>query len=170
MVNEAKRKAFFLETYTVSFFGHRKIHNHLYLDQVLDEFIMRLLREHSYVEFLVGRDGDFDQLISSAVRRCKRRYGHNNSALVWVMPYLSAFFRDNEEACHAYYDGIEICDISAAKHFKAAIQTRNKHMVDRSDLVVLYVETSSGGAYQTMQYALRQGKEIINLNHFKEDR
>ena len=35
--------------------------------------------------------------------------------------------------------------------------------VDRSDLVVCCIEHYSGGAYQTVEYARRQGKEIVNL-------
>ncbi len=158
-----------MDIYTVSFFGHRKICNQLHLERTLDVFIARLLREHSYVEFLVGRDGDFDQMISSAIRRCQREYGHHNSSHIWVMPYPTSFFRDNEEACYAYYDEIEICEESAIAHFKSAFQVRNKHMVDRSNLTVFYVETSEGGAYQTMQYALQQGKKCLNLYHTKEN-
>jgi len=158
-----------MDTYTVSFFGHRRIYDQLRLDGELDELIIRLLRENSYVEFLVGRDGDFDQLVSSAIRRCQREYGHHNSSHIWVMPYPTSFFRDNEEACYAYYDEIEICEESSLNHFKAAFQVRNRHMVDRSNLVIFYVETKEGGAYQTMQYAIQQGKEHINLYHAKED-
>lgn len=158
-----------MNVYTVSFFGHRRIYNQLRLDRTLDEFIIRLLKEHRYVEFLVGRDGDFDQLVSSAIKRCQREYGHNNSSHVWVMPYPTSFFRDNEQACYDYYDEIEICEESSAKHFKAAFQARNKHMVDRSDLVVFYVETDEGGAHQTMRYAIAQGKECLNLYRSKED-
>ena len=158
-----------MDLYTVSFLGHRKICNQLHIDRTLDELVTRLLREHSYVEFLVGRDGDFDQLVSSAIRRCQREYGGKNSSHIWVMPYPTAFFRDNEEACYAYYDEIEICEESTAKHFKAAFQVRNRHMVDRSNLVIFYVETSEGGAYQTMQYAIQQGKNLINLYRAKED-
>ena len=159
-----------LKTFTVSFFGHRRIYNQLRLDQALDKLILKLLREHSYVEFLVGRDGDFDQLASSAIKRCQREYGHHNSSHIWVMPYPTLFFRDNEQACYDYYDEVEICEESTIKHFKAAFQVRNRHMVDRSDLVVFYVETNEGGAYQTMQYATQQGKEHINLYHDKEDK
>ena len=36
-------------------------------------------------------------------------------------------------------------------------------MVDRSDLVICYVDHQSGGAFQTMQYARKCGKELINL-------
>lgn len=158
-----------MDIYTVSFFGHRRILNQLHLDRTLDALIARLLREHSYVEFLVGRDGDFDQLVSSAIRRSQREYGVKNSSHIWVMPYTTAFFRDNEEAFYAYYDEIEICEDSTAKHFKASFQVRNRHMVDRSNLVVFYVETNEGGAYQTMQYAIQQEKATINLYHAKED-
>lgn len=152
-----------LNTYTVSFFGHRRIYNQLRLDQALDSLILELLREHSYVEFLVGRDGDFDQLVSSAIKRCQRAFGNHNSSHTWVMPYPTSFFRDNEEACYAYYDEIEICEASSAKHFKAAFQSRNRDMLDRSDFAVFYVEANEGGAYQTLQYAIQQGKEYINL-------
>ena len=158
-----------MNTYTISFFGHRKIINQLQLDRVLDNLITQLLREHSYVEFLVGRDGDFDQMVSSAIRRCQREYGHANSSHVWVMPYITSFFRDNEEACYAYYDEIEICEKSSGVHFKSAFQVRNKNMVDRSDLVICYVETNEGGAYQTMQYAIQQGKEHLNLYSMQEN-
>ena len=158
-----------MDIYTVSFFGHRKICNQLHLDRTLDELIARLLREHSYVEFLVGRDGDFDQIVSSAIRRCQRDYRRHNSSHIWVMPYPTSFFRDNEETCYTYYDEIEICAESSVKHFKAAFQSRNRHMVDRSNLVIFYLETNKGGAYQTMQYAIQQEKKYLNLYQIKED-
>ena len=150
-----------VEIYTVCFFGHRRILNQLPIDRKLEEVIANLLQEHSYVEFLVGRDGDFDQMVSSAIRRCQREYGGHNSSHTWVMPYSSSFFRNNEEACYAYYDEIEICEESTVKHFKSAFQVRNRHMVDRSDLVVFYVETNEGGAYQTMQYAMIKCKKRV---------
>ena len=65
-------------------------------------------------------------------------------------------FRDN-------YDEIEICQNSAEAHYKSAIQIRNRQMIDRSDLIVCCIEHNSGGAYQTIQYARNQKKEIINL-------
>jgi len=152
-----------LETYTVSFFGHRQIENMFRLEDVLEDIICRLLREKEFVEFLVGRDGDFDQLVSSTVKRCKRKIGEYNSALVWVLPYPTAEYLNNEEAFHSYYDEIEICEASASAHFKAAIQIRNRNMVDRSDLVVFCVERKYGGAYQTMRYAEKNGVPLINL-------
>ena len=158
-----------MNTYTVSFFGHRYIENALEIERRLEQLIQTLLRNREYVEFLVGRDGEFDQIVSSAIRRCKREYRSNNSAHVWVLPYPTAEFRDNEESFRDYYDEIEICEAAAGSHYKNAHQTRNRAMVDRSDLVVLCIQHESGGAWQTMKYAKKQGKPCINLNEQLEE-
>ena len=158
-----------MNTYTVSFFGHRNIDNPFPVEDALNDLIRSLLQSKEYVEFLVGRNGDFDQLVSSAIRRCKREIRDNNSAHVWVLPYPTADFRDYEEDYRAYYDEIEIFN-SGDKHYKAAFQARNREMVDRSDLVVFFVERNEGGAYQTMQYAMKEGKACRNLYKAREDR
>ena len=69
------------------------------------------------------------------------------------------------ESFEAYYDEIEICEAASRSHPKNAIQIRNQQMVDRSDLVVFYVDHSSGGAYQTLRYAQRKNKDHLNLLH-----
>lgn len=158
-----------MQTLTVSFFGHRMIDNALEIENRLEQLIRTLLHEHEYVEFLVGRDGEFDQLVSSTIRRCKREYRSNNSAHIWVLPYVMAEFRDNEKSFRDYYDEIEVCEAAAGSHYKNAHQTRNRAMVDRSDLVVLCIQRGSGGAWQTMKYAKKQGKTCINLNEQLEE-
>lgn len=154
-----------MNIFTVSFFGHRIIDNPFLLEQKLEDLIRELLCSKEYVEFLVGRDGEFDQIVSSTVRRCKRSVRDDNSALVLVMPYATAEYLNNEQSFHDYYDEVEICAEAAERHFKSAHQIRNRSMVDRSDLVVFCVEHSSGGAYQTMQYAKKVNANIVN---FKE--
>ena len=150
-----------METFTVSFFGHRQIENVFAVERKLEKIICDLLNRKEYVEFLVGRDGEFDLLAASIIKRCKQSVRDDNSALVWVLPYSTAEFRNNEEAYLDYYDEIEIYD--EACHYKKAHQMRNRAMVDRSDLVVFCVEHKSGGAYQTMKYANRQGTNYINI-------
>ena len=152
-----------MNLYAVSFFGHRQIDNVFVIEQHLEMMIRELLVSKEYVEFLVGRDGEFDQLVASTVRRCKRAIRDDNSALVLVLPYATAEYRNNEQSFHEYYDEIEICAESAERHFKSAHQTRNRTMVNRSDLVVFCVEHNSGGAYQTFQYAKKANANIINL-------
>lgn len=156
-----------MNTYTVSFFGHRKIDNALEIESRLEQLIRTLLREHEYIQFLVGRDGEFDQMVSSAIRRCKREYRSDNSAHIWVLPYVTAEYRDNEESFRDYYDEIEVCEAAAGCYYKNAHQTRNRTMVNRSDMVVFCIQRASGGAWQTMKYTMEQGVPCIDLNASK---
>lgn len=157
-----------MQLFTVSFFGHRVIENALEVENRLERTIQTLLREHEYLEFLVGRDGEFDHLVSSTIRRCKREYRSDNSAHIWVLPYVTAEFRDNDESFRDYYDEIEVYETAAVCHYKNAHKTRNRAMVDRSDLVVFYIQRESGGAWQTMKYVKKQGKTYINLHDQRE--
>ena len=152
-----------MQTFTVSFFGHRCLNDSLLVEKKLEATIRHLITTKEYVEFLVGRDGEFDQLVSSTVRRCKREIRDDNSSLVLVLPYETAEYRNNEESFHEYYDEVEVCAASAEKHFKSAHQTRNRSMVDRSQLVIVCIEHESGGAYTTMRYAERHNVQVINL-------
>ena len=157
-----------MNIFTVAFFGHRIIVHPFQVEQKLEKIIRELLISKEYVEFLVGRDGDFDQLVSSTVKRCKRVVRDDNSALVWVMPYETAEYRDNVEAFHDYYSDVEISYEASKAHPKATIQIRNREMVDRADLIICYIEHENGGAWQTVKYATEQGKTVINLYTCKE--
>ena len=129
----------------------------------MEALVHALLLEKEYVELLVGRDGDFDQIVSSVVKRQKRLARDDNSSLTWILPYPTAELRNNMENFEAYYDEIEICGSAAGSHPKAAFQIRNRQMVKRSDLVAFYVNHTGGGAYQTMRYVQKEKKNILNL-------
>ena len=152
-----------MEIFTVAFFGHRYIDNPFRIEERLEEHIYRLLTEKEYVDFLVGRDGEFDQFASSAVLRVRKRYRDDNSSLILVLPYARAEYLNNEESYHNYYSEVEISYEASKAHPKAAIQIRNREMVDRADLILCCIEREQGGAWQTIQYAIKQGKTVINL-------
>lgn len=152
-----------LNIYTVSFFGHRSIERASEVENRFDKLLHELIAQKEYVEFLIGRDGEFDLLASAAIKRAVREYGYGNTHFTLVLPYMKAEYRDNEKEYLDYYDEVEVCAEPADAHPKAAIQIRNRKMVDRSDLVVCCIQHKSGGAYKTMQYAEKQGKSIVNL-------
>ena len=152
-----------MEIFTVAFFGHRYIDNPFRIEERLEEHIYRLLTEKEYVDFLVGRDGEFDQFASSAVLRVRKRYRDDNSSLILVLPYARAEYLNNEESYHNYYSEVEISYEASKAHPKAAIQIRNREMVDRADLILCCIEREKGGAWQTVQYAIKQEKTVINL-------
>ena len=111
-----------MNIFTVSFFGHRDIDNPFEIESRLERIIRSLIHRKEYVDFLVGKDGEFDQIVSSTVRRTVRSCGYGNSSLILVLPYMRAEYRDNEQSYHDYYDQVEICAESSKAHFKGAIQ------------------------------------------------
>ncbi|MBQ9929578.1 MAG: hypothetical protein IJO72_02195 [Oscillospiraceae bacterium] len=152
-----------LDIYTVAFFGHRYIDNPFKVEETLEEQIRKLINEKEYVDFLVGRNGEFDQCVSSTVLRVRKNVRDDNSALVLVLPYPTAEYLNNENYFYDYYTDIEISHAASVAHPKSAIQIRNREMVDRADLVICYIEHEKGGAWQTVKYAIEQGKPIIYI-------
>ncbi len=61
-----------MDIYTVSFFGHRQVEDFLGIERQLENLLRELMGQKEYVEFLVGRNGEIDQLASSKVLRLKR--------------------------------------------------------------------------------------------------
>ena len=96
-----------MDVFTVAFFGHRYIDNFFAVESKLEEIIRDMLYSKQYVEFLVGRNGDFDQMVSSTVLRMKRNVRDDNSALRLVLPYPTAELENNEDSFYNYYDEIE---------------------------------------------------------------
>ena len=149
-------------TLTVSFFGHRYIENVFEVEDRIEHVLKDLIQNNDYVEILVGRNGEFDFLVASVANRLKKHQDWCNLSLVWVQPYAESEYLKNADNYDNYYDSIEVCEKSAKGHFKSAIQTRNRCMIDRSDLVVCFAKVK-GGAYSSRQYAQKQGKTIVDI-------
>jgi len=152
-----------LNIFTVAFFGHRYVDNIIKVEDLLEKQIRKLIDENEYVDFLVGRNGEFDQCVSSSVLRVRRNHRDDNSALVLVLPYPTAEYLNNENYFQDYYTDIEISHVATMAHPKSAIQIRNQEMVNRADLIICYIERKKGGAWRTVDYAIKQGKAVINL-------
>ena len=63
-----------LNIFTVAFFGHRYVDNIIKVENLLEEQIRKLIDENEYVEFLVGRNGNFDQCVLSSVLRVRKNH------------------------------------------------------------------------------------------------
>ena len=151
--------------YTVCLFGHRRLENVIAVEDELRKVVAKVIAEHEAVEFLIGREGDFDLLAASVIKSEIQKSDTGGCSLTLVMPYLRADFTNNQESYEAYYDSVELCEPSASAHPKAAIQIRNRAMVDRSDLCIFYIKHPYGGAFRTMRYAEEGEKEIIGIQY-----
>ena len=152
-----------MNIFTVSFFGHRQLAYPFEAERKLEELIRRLLNEKEYVEFIVGRSGEFDQLAASVIRGCRRLMGEESSSLVLVLPYETAEYRENKASFEEYYSEVEICSESAEAHFRSAHQLRNNAVLKRSDLAVFCLEREEGGAWKTFLRAKKENTPIFRI-------
>lgn len=154
-----------MDIFTVSFFGHRDFNEHNKYEKILIEVITDLINKYDYVDFLVGRNGEFDIYISSLLRNIKKEY-KNNFSIILVLPYLTAEYKNNKNSFEKYYDEIQIYEKSLVSHFKASIKIRNCEMINKSDLIIFYVERKSGGAFDAIRYANKKNKDIETIPNF----
>ncbi len=152
-----------MNIYTVSFFGHRYIERGTEIEERLDKLLHDLITQKEYVDFLIGWNGNFDLLVSAAIKRAVRSYNYGNTHFTLVLPYMKAEYRDNEKE---YLDYLmkSRCVLNRPKRTRSLLpKSAIEAMIDRSDLVVCCIQHKSGGAYRTIQYAEKQGKKIVNL-------
>ena len=147
------------EIYRVSFIGHRQIDRFRFVEEHLDQIISELLNNKEYVEFYVGRNGDFDTMVASAVKRGQKAYGAANSSLILVLPYTVS----DMELLEQFYDEIWLPEELYKVHYKSAITKRNEWLVKNSDLLVAYVVNDSGGAAYCLKQAQKEGVQIKNI-------
>ena len=132
---------------------------HYSLEDQIEEIAKEKLKEKEYVDFYVGRNGDFDISVASAIKRAQKSVGHYNSSLILVQPYTMK----NDEYYEKFYDEM-LYPLDNKIYPKAAIIKRNEWMVENADLLVAFVESGrKGGAMSTLKYAESRGLEIINL-------
>lgn len=128
------------------------------MDEALEKVIYDLLYGKEYVEFYVGRNGDFDIMVASAIKRVRKDFGNHNSSLILTLPYPVKDMEFYED----YYDEI-IIPVENKTHYKAAITVRNQWFVDNTDLLIAYVINDSGGAYQCLKKAEKKKMNIFRL-------
>lgn len=148
------------------FAGHREVYQ-AGIDAKIDEAISRLLQTDDEFAFFTGGMGKFDDMCSSAVRSAKRRYPNLNISLALILPYMSNRLNTDKEFYEYLYDEIIIPSELADVHYKAAIKKRNRWMVDQADHIIAYVYRDYGGAFETVKYAHKKGKPVINLANEK---
>lgn len=149
-----------MDIFRVAFFGHKEIDHVPELERKLAPILKGLMREHpSTVEFYIGRNGEFDEIAASVIKRIRKESHTDGSLLILVLPYAVK----NMEYYERYYDEIVIPEVTEKAHYKKAITLRNRWMVDLADLVIVNIEHRRGGAYAAMRYAQKQNKPIIHL-------
>lgn len=148
-----------MEIYRVAFIGHREIENYREVEDTIMAKLSDLLRGKEFVEFQIGRNGEFDVFVASCIKRLQKNFGDHNSAMTLVLPYPVADMEYFED----YYDSISIPEEAGNAHPKGAITKRNQWLVDNSDLLIAYVRRETGGAATCLKMAEKAEIEIVRI-------
>lgn len=148
--------------YTVTFAGHREVYQSKVRTRLAEE-LEKVVAEHNPILFYIGGMGDFDGMCAAEVRALKHRHPKQDIKLVLVEPYMKQSINEEGEYLHMMYDEILIPMELAGIHYKKAITERNRWMVREADLLIAYVYRDFGGAVNTIKYAQKMKKEVLNL-------
>ena len=139
---------------TCLFIGNHEIH-----DPGLEERVREQL-EHLIVcgvrTFLNGGMGAFDRLCAHRLSLCRCRHSGVRSLL--VVPWLNDPRFDATLFDEVVFPGLEGCPR------RAAIVRRNRWMVEHASIALCYVPHTTGGAGDTLEYAVKKGLWIVRLD------
>lgn len=144
---------------TATFAGHRW----MLPQNIYSELYREVARacESGVNRFLVGTHGDFDRL---ALRACLEMCRLNAGIRVEV--YVSSFSvaRNYDVICRIYPQ-VSVTMCGEEEYYKRRITVANNMMVDRSDLIICYVDRNRyrSGAANMLARAEKEGLHIVNL-------
>ena len=139
---------------TCCFFGHREVtHN---IREKLKATIEKLITEDNVTEYYVGHQGQFDNMVYSALKELKGKYPQIRYTV--VLAYMpDEHIREVYGEDTLFPDGME----SVPKKF--AINKRNDWMISHSDVAVCYVWKITGGAAKFREKAEKNGLRVVDV-------
>lgn len=122
------------EIYRVTMIGHRIVGD-FDIEEKLYDLFKNMLRTKKYVEFYLGRNGDFDILAASVIKRLQKNYRNDNSALILVLPYPVKDYEYYEK----YYDEMAVLLLASISGTIAYIQVHS-HISNSFTVAKLSIE------------------------------
>lgn len=148
-----------MSAFRVSLIGHRIVDNIDEIEQKVSCVAKNVILKNEYTEFYIGRNGDFDIIAASCIKKVQSELNRFSSSIFLVLPYTVS----NLEYYEKYYNAVIIPDELSAIHPKSAITKRNEWLISHSDLLIAYVVRSSDGAATCLKKAVKAELPIILL-------
>ena len=136
-----------------TFFGHRD--SPTGVADALRAVLIDLIEKAGVNEFLIGNQGVFDQIAANVLKGLKMQY--TEIRCTCVCAYMPTAQQANEDLDTVYPEEV------AMTPPRFAIDRRNRWMLERADIVVVYVKSPVGGAAKFKAMAERKKKMVINL-------
>ncbi len=125
------------------------------------------LADQGCYKFYCGMAMGFDLLAAETVIMLKKLYKKARIDLVAVIPFekQSAAWDD---VWRARYERVlrqaDSLVYISREYKKGCYHNRNCYMVDNSDIVITWFDGRAGGTAQTLSYAARKDRRIVNLS------
>jgi len=150
---------------TCCFTGHRELPflKRKMIARKLEQTVTGLIQ--SGVQYFgAGGALGFDTLAAQTVLNLKKEYPHIK--LILVLPCLSQTRGWKEQDVQIYETIKAEADkvvYTSQQYTQDCMHKRNRHLVDHSGVCVCYLTQDKGGTAYTVNYAKKQGLEVINL-------
>ncbi len=134
-------------------------------ENLITEGILKLANENCTV-FYTGMAMGFDMLCAECVLSLKKVY-KKPLKLICAIPFKGQEEGFSEQWKKRYHKILDECDeavILSEIYYKGCYQKRNKFMVDNSDYVMTWFDGKPGGTKNTIDYAVKQNRFVLNLN------
>jgi uncharacterized phage-like protein YoqJ len=115
--------------------------------------------------FYSGMAMGFDILCAECVLELKKKY--NDIKLICAIPFKEHGNSLSQNWRKRFFEILNHCDefsYISDEYNKQVYQIRNKFMVDNSDFVVCWYDGKLGGTRNTLKYAAKKHRVIININ------
>lgn len=147
---------------TCSVFGHSKIEITKQLEDKLIAIFEDLIKQGCKY-FYFGGFGEFDDLCHKIISELKTTYPHIQRIFCLSDPRHQRISKRPKWLKDDDYEEFIYLDLDFDWWYQR-IYYRNLAMIDRSDIVVFYVEQrENSGAYKAYKYAKQKKKTIINI-------
>ena len=148
----------------VCFTGHRAFYDKKEVIESKLEDVVRQCIGDGYEVFIAGGAIGFDTLAAETVLNLRKEYP--NIRLVLALPCLpeQQSMKWSEIQKKQYQDTIDQADevrVLSDKYTSTCMFERNRYMVDNSSKIICYLRSTRGGTKYTVEYAKKQGIEIV---------
>ena len=137
---------------------------------LFDNFLIKSLTsliDKGCNKFFTGMAMGFDILAAEAVVFLKKAFSDKDIKLICVLPFENqekTFSGDWQERYNEIIKNSNEVIVLSNEYYKGCYQNRNIYMVDNSDYILTWYDGKQGGTRNTLKYAEKNFKYIININ------
>lgn len=148
-----------------AFSGHRDIPESDFV-QIYDHLttLLRELIENGCTDFYAGGALGFDTIAALIVLKLRMQYP--DIKLHLLLPHANQSGEWQQSDCNTYEfikSQANSFEYLSKDYYRGCMQTRNRALVDKSDLVVCYMTRNTGGTAYTIRYAKSCSRRVINI-------